>query len=83
MEFLETQYRIHNAAPTPSTSENPQMIATIKKNDREKSHSKAKDQCKYCKGSHWLFFCPTFENWSVADRLKYVNEKKTMQNMFT
>lgn len=77
MEFLETQYRIHDSTSIPSTSYNSKVIASIKTSEKAKwQDKKQQDQCKLCEGPHWLFFCPTFDNWSVVERLKYVNENE-------
>lgn len=41
-----------------------------------------KDCCNICKDSHWIFFCPTFDSWSVAERKKYVRENELCQICF-
>lgn len=65
----------------PSTSANAggnsRTIATMRTNEKEKNQTKrkGKDECIKCLGDHYIFFCPTFNGWSIEERWQFVNEK--------
>lgn len=71
MDFLETQWRIWditNENVAAASSAPSRVIAAVNMNNRKR------DVCTLCKNDHWLFFCPTFDSYSVQQRKKLVLE---------
>lgn len=85
INFLEMRYRILETLPPPV----PYTVApyTVQPNPFERSHNyhpknernnnasatKKKESCIICKNDHWIFYCPTFDSWSVPQRKNYVH----------
>lgn len=80
LKFLETQYRIYSAIAVPSTSAKAQIIATTEKMRNKEKNNNERNRCPLCNGEHWLFSCSTFDNYSDAEKWKYVNDNKLCEN---
>lgn len=79
-DFLETEFRIHETTSTPlsimsNDSPSSSSTNTSQVNSSVRDHNK-KSKCIVCNGTHWIISCPTFDNWSVERKNKFVEEKQ-------
>lgn len=76
IKFLETRHRILEASETSQTNQTNQASQssqpnTFNEHNLNKTQQKM-NNCKICNQNHWMFFCPSFNDWSVIERKKYI-----------
>lgn len=83
-EFLETQHRIIETAETAEKMSSPdrRRLNENKQKNESKTYAVNTERCYVCNESHSLFYCPTFENWSVKERINYIRDTKRCENCF-
>lgn len=74
LTFLETRFRILDSSEASEIDEQRKgnmKIANIKTNGNHKDN-----ECEICHEKHYIFFCPTFEGWSINERKKFINDNR-------
>lgn len=87
-DFLETQHRILEAAEafdrgklvdSPRANDS-RRFSRYTPNATTKTLAISTERCCVCNESHGLYFCPTFETWSVKERKNYIADTKRCEN---
>lgn len=93
MSFLETQHKILYSAEEHERKTRESLPSSKGNEYKPFRHMKSTigainsiqgktERCAVCNEVHWMYFCPTFDNWSVKERWQFVKDTKRCVNCF-
>lgn len=85
ISFLEMQFRVLDTAESSiefkSSNFTTKSHHTVKTNAvvTKSKQQQQRNECVLCSGPHYVFFCPTFERWSIEERKRFISERNLCQ----